>query len=284
MSGDPMRYKVRDLLNILISTKEQEVLIQNHLQFGGMASDGTIYQDFWLWEILDLQTHPRIVTKDITHFMSSGSNDLNRLCRLGASLTLSSTVFVIGGIGAQQLLPQEAEIVSLNASYLNINHPETFCYNLSATDYVLDGRHPLLIGHSVYTSNGRTIIAGGGAVCFSFGTYWNQECWTLTLVDEVEGKVWVPADEQSPPSATPNYEHVSLRAKIPKTNPTVSEEASDSVPFIKIESMRDFERISNNSKPVIIKGLDLGNCTSTWSMASLKSKVGADRLVSSRNG
>ena len=249
-------------------------------QFGGMSSDGVIYHDFWKWEILDVGSNPRIVLQDATQSARSSGIELARLCRLGACTTWSSRgLLVIGGVAAQQLLPEEAEIVCLRKCRSDIAHPYIFDYNLEVTAKV-SGRHrPLLIGHSAYTSQGQTLIAGGGAVCFSFGTYWNTECWTLTSANEIVESVWTPVETQTPYSTTDSHLQTPNTILDPSTNPPAHSYTANYVPSTKVESERDFERIVNHGTPVTVKNLDLGTCTAKWSLTYLKSTIGADRPV-----
>ena len=246
-----------------------------------MSSDGVIYQDFWQWEILDMRSNPRIVLHDATQSAKSSGIDLTRLCRLGACTTWTSSpgLLVIGGVTAQELLPEEAEIVCLTKNRLDIAHPYIFNYRLEVAANV-SGRHrPLLIGHSACTSRGRTLIAGGGAVCFSFGTFWNTEYWTLASANETTESVWTSVEPQTLYLTTGSHTHVPNSMLSPGTNPPAHSDTTDSVPSTKVEIERDFERIVNNRKPVILRDLELGHCTAKWSLAYLKSTIGADRPV-----
>ena len=246
-----------------------------------MALDGTIHQDFWQWQIVDIETQPKIVTKDLTQVYSSCGGDLNRVCRFGACLTSSSFgLLVIGGIAAKFLLPEEADILCLNG--FDVDLPKLSETQLGAAVYTPEGNRPLLVGHSAYTSQGRTIIAAGGAVCFSFGTYWNSECWTLTSANDIKGNAWIPAGKLSPLLTTGTYTQTHQEMVPSNTDPAPDKRSASGIASVEVKSRRDFERILNNRKPVIIKDLDLGNCTKTWSVASLRSKIGADRPVRSR--
>ena len=245
-----------------------------------MSSDGVVYQDFWHWEILDIGSRPRIVLQDATQSARSSGIELTRLCRLGASTAWSPLgLLVIGGVAAQQLLPEEAEIVCLKTGSLDIAHPYIFNYKFDVTANISGLRRPLLVGHSACTSQGRTLIAGGGAVCFSFGTYWNTECWTLTSANDIIKSIWTPVETQAPYSTTSDHMEVPEPKLDPNPNPPARSDAIDVVPSTKVKSERDFERIANNGKPVIIQNLDLGNCTAKWSLPYLKSTIGADRPV-----
>lgn len=245
-----------------------------------MSSDGVVYQDFWQWEILDIGSKPRIVLQDATQSARSSGIELTRFCRLGACTAWSPLgLLVIGGVAAQQLLPEEAEIVCLKKGRLDIAHPCIFNYKFDIAANISGLRRPLLIGHSACTSQSRTLIAGGGVVCFSFGTYWNTECWTLTSANDIIKSVWMPVETQTPYSTTSDHMEVPNTILDPSPNPPARSDTTNLVPSTKVKSERDFERIANNGKPVIVKHLDLGNCTAKWSLTYLRSTIGADRPV-----
>ena len=239
-----------------------------------MSSDGVIYQDLWQWEILDIGSNPRIVLQDVTQSARSSGIELARLCRLGACTTWSSLgLWVIGGVAAQQLLPEEAEIICLKKGRLDIAPSYKFDYKPDIAARISGCPRPLLIGHSACTSQGRTLIAGGGAVCFSFGTYWNTEYWTLTSANEVTESTWTLVETYS---TTRSH----LQAPSPILNPsTTHSDSTNFVPSTKVESERDFQRIANNGKPVTMKNLEIGDCSAKWSLKYLKSTIGADRPV-----
>ena len=158
-----------------------------------MAVDGTICQDIWHWEIVDIDTHARIRTKNITNTLDMGRIDLVWLCRIGATLVQSPRgLLLIGGVTAKQLLPQEADIICLSNSFLVSNESETPDCRFLSIKSLPNTRRRLLIGHSVYSSSSHLVITGGGAVCFSFGTYWNEGCQTLQVGEYPNDEPWAP--------------------------------------------------------------------------------------------
>jgi tRNA wybutosine-synthesizing protein 4 len=52
------------------------------------------------------------------------------------------------------------------------------------------------------------------------------------------------------------------------------------VPRVKIKCADDFHETLNAKKPVILDGLNLGECTKRWTTSYLKQQVGVDRQVS----
>ena len=245
-----------------------------------MAGDGTIYQDIWQWEIIDIDAHARIRAKNITSTLGVGGINLFWLCRFGATLVQSLIgPLLIGGVTAKQLLPQEADILCLSNSLLAIKDSEAPGCKFHSIKSLRHTRRPLLIGHSVYSSDNHVVITAGGAVCFSFGTYWNEGCQTLQSSEDLDGEVWALIRDQRPPLPDlGKLKHLSEGTNS-KIGPPLSSKTPHAVPCMTVVSALSFERISNNSKPIIMTDLDLGICTTSWSMENLKRKIGEDRTV-----
>lgn len=245
-----------------------------------MACDGSIYQDIWQWEIVDIDTHARISTKNITNTLDLGGIDLAWLCRFGATLVHALPgPLLIGGVTAKQLLPQKADIICLSNCFLASKDSETPDCRFHFIKSLPNTRRPLLIGHNVYSSSRHLVITGGGAVCFSFGTYWNEGCQTLQSSEDPDGEVWAPLRDQRPPLLDMDQFEQSSQTADSTTRASLLRETTNNVPCTKVESVLSFERICNNSKPVIMADLDLGSCTTSWSMENLKRKIGEDRSV-----
>lgn len=143
---------------------------------------------------------------------------------------------------------------------------------------------PLLIGTSAISNGDNIIIMGGSAVCFSFGTFWNKGCYTLTTKNSGDSKSGENATNDAS-GALWNFAHTFDGAAAPKLAPTsLSSSAPGTqvlvkVPRVKINSSVEFDKILDASKPVILERLDIGVCTKEWTSEYMKDKVGADREV-----
>lgn len=218
------------------------------------------------------------------------------MCRFGACLVWSSIhLFLIGGISFR-LLPQKLDIIELyprRASSENYESTIKYAYRLtpSAIDLTMaqGDSLPLLVGHSVFGSKSALIIVAGGAVCFSFGTIWNQKVWTMQaqFSSGEEEPVW---------SLERNPEWSMLNAPpIPRQNTETDHQTTqsvttlvnnaDNVPTIgaiqrgRVETARHFDRIIDRSTPFVIEGLDLGSCVTEWTLDNLERKIGTGRPV-----
>lgn len=153
---------------------------------------------------------------------------------------------------------------------------------------------PLLTGCSTFEVEGTLIVMGGGAVCFSFGTFWNKGCFSLRLD--------MPKEEQQHKRLQNDHidattDHVSRTWSYLQTVELVSTLGMakplrhgldrkalnkfdvTTVPCNVISSAADFAAIVSTSKPVILQGLELGSCTEKWTNDYLKDLIGGDRTV-----
>ena len=247
--------------------------------FGGMAADGVIYQDMWQWEVVNVDATPSINLVERTDLFASLDINPRLLCRFGACLAQSSIgLLLIGGVSRSVLSDQ----------FACIRFPDTLVdggevvepdLQPLAISWDKSNHRPLLVGHSVSESCGSVIIIGGGANCFSFGTYWNQVVCTLqTGIDERPNWRLDNHRENEPGEVHPKERDGVKRSRF--TEMSMADAVSrNPVRCICVETARDFERIVNNSRPVHMEGMDLGSCLVEWSFDALKVKMGKDRLV-----
>ena len=117
------------------------------------------------------------------------------------------------------------------------------------------------------------MLLGGGAVCFSFGTFWTEGTWLLKNIDTALENEWGRISEIAQP----------LKAEEPSVEPSNVDQQSTkdvtSIPRVKVETAAQFQQILVEGKPVIIEGSDLGPCTERWTKEYLADAVGRDRKV-----
>lgn len=208
------------------------------------------------------------------------NNSLSLLMRFGASIAVDEKfAYVVGGICKDRLLETSQEICRVDLNDLTV-----MPYSIP----VADTSRPLLVGTTVALRSGNLIIVGGSAVCFSFGTFWNKGCYTISMVSfdrevaELEsGEIRDGISAQWAYQSTYSKAH---QAQLSATIGTLSDRSGSntsivSVPRLRLESAAQFEQLLAASKPVIIEAADIGSCTSKWSDDYLKQQVG-DREVS----
>ncbi|KAJ4301635.1 tRNA methyltransferase ppm2 [Kalmusia sp. IMI 367209] len=247
------------------------------VMLGGMAPSGTVLQDIWEWHI-SLAPHPQLRFSDRT-------NDLrHNKCkeafgRLGASLVpLGDYLLLIGGVSGHG-------ISTLSQDFLAISHKAgdtTFAVE-SPVINLPQSAWPLLVGTSAAAvSRDEIAFAGGGAVCFSMGSFWNTGHFSVTLgTDEV--RPWIVAVSQSQRNVmTDDPSQLSESAGKPPAGRKGVRPAlppSTIISRIRIASPEDFTSLVAASKPAVLEDLDIGPCKELWTLNYLKEKVGPNREV-----
>jgi tRNA wybutosine-synthesizing protein 4 len=242
--------------------------ITSGLLVGGMCQSGTVLEDVWEWTISTTPTL-RLTFKDRTNDVrSDGSNAA--YARIGASLVpWDESVLLIGGVS-------KFGIHSLSEDFLLLT-PSSVEINIRQPVMQLPSTWPLLVGMGVVTvSRDEVMIAAGGAVCFSMGSFWNEGYLTVTKAGMQGMRTWRKVPRQVDGTAQAKPPGVPHQKK-----PTKAKKASGlrtaEVPRIRLESAENFERLMADSKPAIIEGLDIGPCTDLWTLDYLKEKIGAER-------
>ena len=267
---------------------------------GGIGVDYTILDDFWAWSLRrDGQDKPYIYCeRKQVHVW--GVSKPTQFGRFGATMILTGldwsgvNCLLVGGVTNEGVLESREEVLSL------IQDSSTHCGDGSITarrERIIwpEGQRPLMVGSTVHAidssaerddqedewTNLKWVLAHGGAVCFSFGTYWNSGIWTISHEDITS---WMVLKEATSIAASEPHgqKHGSGAPKVP---PSTSQIKSEDVPIettVKksaIQTAADLDSIIEASKPTIITGVNLGSCIDKWSPEYLESKVGTERSV-----
>jgi len=251
---------------------------------GGMESDGTILDEFWEWTLLMDEKLPKMtLTKcevlDIhrgqsSEVRSTRGQSVSR--RMGACLTKSTMgILLIGGV-ASDVLAQGLEIVCLSRK--SSDNPKVNSWHCTTIDCLIGGSRPLLVGHSAVALHDSVTVVGGGAVCFSFGTFWN----TTVIALSVSEKRMIISSKASHQGRKPAADDtLSKKSTNHRKNAQDHPRHSDatSTDKVRLQSPEDFEKVLGRRRPVIIEIMGLGLCTATWTLDTLKAKIGGDRKV-----
>ncbi|KAM5491774.1 tRNA methyltransferase ppm2 [Microsporum canis] len=151
---------------------------------GGMSQDGLVLDEFWTWQISTSDTREISIrlTNETTRVQISHPQISKWVARFGATAhQLENKLVVIGGIAVSGCIPHEYEVIILDLSVLKYDSTDN---NISPIPMAVGTSpahsRPLLVGHSsIPITSGGVLIVGGGAVCFAFGTYWNNGTWLL---------------------------------------------------------------------------------------------------------
>lgn len=105
------------------------------------------------------------------------------VARFGANVVShEGQTFILGGIVKDQILKSTEEICTLTSSGCLSPYLSKLSYHQS------NSPRPLLIGSTVVSTKESIVILGGSAVCFSFGTFWNEACFTVMLHCSITGQ------------------------------------------------------------------------------------------------
>ncbi|KAJ4989151.1 leucine carboxyl methyltransferase [Stagonosporopsis vannaccii] len=238
---------------------------------GGIGAYGAVLDDVWEWSLSG--TAPlRISFRDMTNKVSSGSIDTS-YSRIGASLVpWGDALLLIGGVPKVGIvgLADEFMLLTHHDTGIDIQHPKIH----------LPTYWPLLVGAGISAvSRNDVVIAGGGAVCFSMGSFWNEHFLTLTSF-EGEPESWIPLQPQATGSATTDSKPDNVnKHKVQKqsSKKVIQGPKSKGVPRMQLQTPEDFAALVAISKPAIITGLDIGSCPGLWTLEYLEEKLGPDR-------
>lgn len=250
--------------------------------FGGIGSKGTVIEDFWTWNLSHRDDGTlQIELTDLTQLLRDASPQISQyLFRFGATVTSTSFGLVVaGGIMPRQLVPAEKEILLMDSKALTSATTRTCGVSLVSAiglGRAFSGQKPLLTGHvACALDDDQVLFLGGGAVCFSFGTFWTEGTWTLQPVDSEKENAWaIVAPKKDIVTNAPR----PLVNKSDPSNPSKGIQPVQ-IPRNRIESAAQFQQLVANGKPVVIEGADIGPCTQLWTKEYLTSAVGADRKV-----
>lgn len=249
--------------------------------FGGLTDDGSFGRGIWRWSIQDLQSSPSVHLTENSRLMLPPGDMSMAIYRFGACLTWSSIgLLLIGGI-SQSLLPQDYDIVCLTQEVPTKESRLDFL-EVSRISYECEGTSPLLIGHSVGSFDDSIFVVGGGAVCFSFGSYWNRDVLTLDLGSREHPRVWGFDRDEICISGADKQKNCQPGESVSTSSARLAEsEGMRDILRLKIETSNDFVQLINNSQPFIIEGMDLGPCQREWTLDLLKARIGPHRFVRS---
>ncbi|KAF4120978.1 tRNA wybutosine-synthesizing protein 4 [Geosmithia morbida] len=237
------------------------------LLFGGMLQDGTLCSTAYTWK-LDLQDgQPAIWFQELGVQYEALSIFGADLVELGPS-----TVAVCGGTGSSpRQQGQSITFISTSGGQCSI----LAAVDLSSTTKGM----PFMIGSSVFLDDTSLTVLGGGATCFSMGTFWETRSFHIGLPQEVlavlkrDGRPLTLCEYLESPKVLPKpRQEDSIHGSQGKV-------CIRQIPREKITDVGAFERILREGKPVILEGLDVGTCVDRWTPEYLVGHVGKDKEV-----
>ncbi|KAE8149305.1 tRNA wybutosine-synthesizing protein 4 [Aspergillus avenaceus] len=256
--------------------------------FGGIGHDGVILKDFFTWKLQKRDDGSLFLEMtDQTENLRRTSPLFKYLHRFGATINQTEWgLVVIGGIIPDEVITLDKEIMLLDSTELSksiangwsSNH--TIIYTL-VLGVKPEGPRPLLVGHVSCTVDPKQVLMlGGGAVCFSFGTFWTEGTWVLQHVDAVLENDWVLVPQAVQPNKEPSGREASKASSTEPQGVTYkTAESITPIPRVRVQNSEQFQEILAEGRPVIIEGSDIGPCTELWTKEYLTSTLGSDRKI-----
>jgi tRNA wybutosine-synthesizing protein 4 len=254
---------------------------------GGLLQDGTIAKQTLRWELAIPESgtpvvrfFPLSVSLRGSSTAAASDHATSLLSRFGAGAVVDKRGFVliVGGVIASRILSRKEEILLVRASSLGVDVVGASAVFSPSGSSVETPPRPLLIGMSTNAAADRTVVTmGGGATCFSMGSYWNKGCYTLRWgIGErlwgQPGRKWEYHQTLELTDGLTNRLSSSQDTRIQK--PKVVE-----IPRVQLGPETRFADILKNGRPVVIGRCDLGPCVQAWTPDHLVAMVGQDRKV-----
>ncbi|PVI03159.1 LCM-domain-containing protein, partial [Periconia macrospinosa] len=245
---------------------------------GGLDPSGVVLEDIWEWRIA--APSMQLEFKDRTNDVLRATHDLP-YSRLGASLIpFGDILLLIGGVSKHKIggFHEDFVVVAPDAKEgkISVYQPDIA---LPASAW------PLLVGASaVAVSADELVVVGGGAVCFSMGSFWNQGYLTITANPAEGQQPWViptklPYTRNTTTKAEGPVPPDNVKSKHTRKASKVAGPKPRAIPRVQLNSPEDFIALLHTSKPAIIEGQEIGSCQTLWTLPYLKDKVGVDREI-----
>ncbi|KAI2467638.1 LCM-domain-containing protein [Annulohypoxylon bovei var. microspora] len=252
---------------------------------GGISQEGIIASQILRWVLVLPENGKATIsftTLSDVEKPDSSDRDVNSINhpdglinRFGATGFVSSEghLSMIGGIIADGIVTRDIDVLVIDISGAH--------YKIISTFRIAAIPRPLLIGVSTeLADDNQLVIMGGGATCFSMGTFWNRGCYTLQYnhADPVH---------TLPLSNRRIWKHSRI---VELTEETKCQDASSSlhneqvavkvdIPRIQISTAAAFLAVLKAGKPVVIEGGNLGSCVHSWSSDYIVEQLGFDRKI-----
>ena len=255
--------------------------------FGGITADGVLQPDFWNWKI---HYHDGRTCLNFTKAELIGSPKADLYARVGAQLIESRHHFILlGGIG-NYIYSTRDEIVELEKQE---PHKKDQAWHLTCLKTDKSTPRSLLVGHSACAFGSVIFIVGGGAVCFSFGAFWNVKPVTFAMVldhelynlriitheNQVLGNGEI-ADHRTPGKSEFAPDPLSTSQASSPGFPRRKGLSTSSTRDVSVAPISNdlIESVRKGKPAVLRRGLSSFS-EEDWSPTALKDKIGAEREV-----
>lgn len=142
---------------------------------------------------------------------------------------------------------------------------------------------PLMVGSAALLSKNALYLLGGGATCFSFGTFWETGIYAVDISRVVPAlSQWTALNHTVADIRhldSPKVTHSTANVQGSSGSGGKGETSLTSIPRVRLSSDAEFKEILRKRKPVIIEGLSLGGCVESWTPENMTQRLGETKEV-----
>lgn len=144
---------------------------------------------------------------------------------------------------------------------------------------------PLMIGSSVMRVDDSIMVLGGGATCFSMGTYWQGGASTISIHNKpIHWKHSKPtAEGLTRPHFMGSQRFVNSTSRSQHQGSKEVDATMTTVARTTLETPQQLRDILEAAVPVIISKTDIGDCVWKWTSSYMIDRVGHDTQVRDAN-
>ncbi|KAI5923835.1 leucine carboxyl methyltransferase [Camillea tinctor] len=260
---------------------------------GGLLQDGVVAKQVLRWNLqlpttgiptISFESLSSTVSPDDVEDASNYTRFQSIISRFGGAALLydERSIAIVGGITDGIMPPRTQEVLLLHISDTDAKILATCC--LASQPKHLAHSRPLLVGTSaMLAENGQLVIMGGGATCFSMGTYWNEGCYSLThdFISLLRngGSTGSIALGSWRRHQTLEITDMPLSPPTSQHNGKAQFARKIAIPRVRVNTTAEFTELLKAGKPTVIEGSKLGNCTQIWTDEYLVKCIGSDRKV-----
>ncbi|UNI16231.1 tRNA methyltransferase ppm2, variant 3 [Purpureocillium takamizusanense] len=236
---------------------------------GGIREDGCICTKEYSWRLSVLEERPTIEFKVLSDSQQLGG----ALALFGAKcVDLGPDWLLCGGLGHEaSFLGRDLVLISRDIDGKRIAKVHGAKNESMAW--------PFMIGCGAVTTSTRVLLVGGGATCFSMGTFWDAGVYSIDILGALSG-------EKPRTRGNPAVQHTETRRIVSTAGATSPADAHGEeltitqVPRIRLGTGAiTFDDILSDAKPVILEGLTVGTCVEKWTPRYMVEQVGDDTEV-----
>ncbi|KAJ3498723.1 hypothetical protein NLG97_g894 [Lecanicillium saksenae] len=238
------------------------------LLFGGIERTGLVVEEKYEWT-LDISGEQAIFKTDFAPQLSIfGANVIE----------INGNAIICGGMGADEGIDGQA-IYRLTSATSNIEVAKMKLQPDSAA------AKPFMIGSSVFCHADHIVIAGGGATCFSMGTFWETNIYQAAVPSASDASPEAAQKEKEPTEVKFISSHrvvsstSAQKGDVSELGRPDAKARISTIPRVSLASASEFEGILRRGQPVVFEHLQLGSCLESWTAESMTDKVGSDKKV-----